>query len=124
MRQTSAGQLLCGEGRHKEARTANVRGYKSGLRALQVSLCFAYTCDRLSAWHSYDWCFTSVCKSKQLNSLARTIMRILFKGEKRATISAVIMVLAVLLVGVVTKSDGAEPTGSDYRPVVRSARLA
>jgi hypothetical protein len=34
-------------------------------------------------------------------------MRILFKGEKRATISAVIMVLAVLLVGVVTKSDGA-----------------
>jgi hypothetical protein len=34
-------------------------------------------------------------------------MRILFKSENRATMSAVITVLAVLLVGVVAKSDGA-----------------
>ena len=46
------------------------------------------------------------CKSKQSNSLTRTTMRILFKSGNRATISAVIMVL-VLLIGVVTKSDSA-----------------
>ena len=34
-------------------------------------------------------------------------MRILFKSENRTTISAVITVLAVLLIGVVTKSDSA-----------------
>ena len=34
-------------------------------------------------------------------------MRILFKSENRATISAVITVLAVLLIGVAAKSDSA-----------------
>lgn len=50
---------------------------------------------------------TSHLLQKQSNSLTRSTMRILFKSENRATISAVITVLAVLLIGVAAKSDSA-----------------